>query len=49
MSIIITDLVSYSKKNIIHPVDVKREYLDEKYEMLEETCRKMFLHIVLYC
>ena len=49
MSIIISDLVSYSKKNIIHPVDVKREYLDEKYEMLEETCRKMFLHIVLYC
>ena len=26
----------------IHPVDVERFYSSEKYESLENTCRKMF-------
>ena len=39
----------FGVQNIFHPVDVERVYLSEKYESLENTCRKMFLHIVLYC
>ena len=29
--------------------NVESIYSSEKYERLENTCRKMFLHIVLYC
>ena len=36
-------------QNIIHPVDAGWVYSSEKYESPENTCRKMFLHIVLYC
>ena len=36
-------------QNIIHPVDTGWVYSSEKYESSENTCRKMFLHIVLYC
>ena len=39
----------FKVQNIIHAVDVERVYSGEKYGSLENTCRKMFLHIVLYC
>ena len=36
-------------QNICHPVDVEEVFSREKYGGVENTCRKMFLHIVLYC